>query len=34
MSRRFQDAAGLTVGVESGEAWRAAFRAAADTGVN
>lgn len=29
---RFQDAAGLAVGVESGEAWRTAFRAAASVG--
>lgn len=30
---RFQDAAGLAVGVESGEAWRTAFRAAASVGA-
>ena len=31
--RRFQDAAGLSVGVEAGEAWRTAFRAAAAAGA-
>lgn len=30
---RFQDAAGLAVGVDSGEAWRTAFRAAASVGA-
>lgn len=31
---KFQDAAGLTAGVETGEAWRAAFRAASDSGAS